>query len=386
MRTVPPIPSFGDLALVALAVLVAGCAPSAHDVAPDAVPSADAGEFGPLPEPDCKTHYTAYPGDCRAPAPPDPSEGILVHYGPTDYDDPKQIQEYVIQPGDEIVDCGYSTLENAEDFHYQRYDVYSRPGTHHVILTTSDATPTNGNHDACIARSHGSSLLAVVQGAVRGGEYHYPPSGKIAPENAGLATKLAPGQHIAYEIHAINATDQPLLREGWTIFQRMPADEVTATVGQIAFNGGLGMDIKPHTQAIIKNTCAVPGELGNIRVVDFFGHMHAHGQRFSAFVARTDSSGKETRTLVYESYDWELLDLLELNTLVTNPPVTYAGGTPGGMSGDLRLSPGDRLEYECAMNNTEDFDLKFAARATTGEMCNLFGSFTPGTAWTCVGY
>jgi hypothetical protein len=348
------------------------------------VAKGDAGPLSPLPD-DCGTHFTKYPGDCQAPLDVDPSTGLVAHYGPRDYDDPAQIAEYVIQPGDELVDCVYPTLTNDEDVFYQRYDVYSRPGSHHVILSTADAAPPDGSHDNCGARDHGSSLLAVVQGGIRGDAYHYPPSGVIPPENAGLATKLAPHQSIAYELHAINATEAPLLRENWTVFQKMDPSKVTASVGQMAFNGGLAMHIEPHTKQTIKNSCSVSGSTGNIRVVDFFGHMHSHGQRFSAWAVHTDSSGTETRTLIYESYDWSILDLIELNSVEQNTPASYASGTPGGMSGDLYLAPGDRIDYECLMNNTEDFALTFAAKAVTGEMCNLFGSFTPGTLWTCVG-
>mgnify|MGYP001599241508 CR=1 FL=1 len=83
--------------------------------------------------------------------------------------------------------------------------------------------------------------------------------------------------------------------------------------------------------------------------------------------------------------DWSELDLISFDTVTENPEIQYEGGKPGGHSGVLSLSPGDRIDYECAMNNTEDFALTFSAKAFTGEMCNLFGSFTPGTSWLCLG-
>jgi hypothetical protein len=231
-------------------------------------------------------------------------------------------------------------------------------------------------------------MLAVLQGGIDGGIYDYPPSGKMAPENSTLGTRLAPHQSIAYELHAVNATDEPLLRENWTIFWTMPPEDMKGTVDQIAFNGGLMMNIPPHTRQTISNSCTVPASLGDIRVVDFFGHMHSHGERFSAWTVTKDPvTAQETRTLVYESYDWSLLDLIEFNTVVQNTTVTYKGGVRGGVSGDLYLKAGDRLEYECAMNNTEDHNLTFAARAFSGEMCNMFGTIAPGDngPWSCMG-
>ena len=101
---------------------------------------------------------------------------------------------------------------------------------------------------------------------------------------------------------------------------------------------------------------------------------------------RQVDDGRLCFTWPHESYDWSKLDLIEFNTVQENTPVVYKSGMPGGISGDLMLSPGDRIEYECEMDNTENFALNFAAKALTGEMCNLFGSFTPGGLWSCVSY
>jgi hypothetical protein len=167
----------------------------------------------------------------------------------------------------------------------------------------------------------------------------------------------------------------------------MPPEDVKGTVEQLGFNGGLMMNIPAHTKQVIKNSCKVPGGLGEIRVVDFFAHMHAHGERFSAWTVTKDASGAENRTLVYESYDWSILDLIEFNTVEQNTPVNYLSGVRGGFSGELFLKPGEGLDYECAMNNTEDYNLTFAARAFSGEMCNMFGTIAPGEngPWTCLG-
>jgi hypothetical protein len=330
----------------------------------------------------CSGSLSSYPGDCNAPTAADVGDGLLAHYGPSDYDDPDDVASFVIGPGAEFVDCTYSALPNDTPVSYNRYSVFSRPGMHHIILYSQQSDVAKGTHDDCDAKNHDSSLLAVLQGGIQGSRYDYPPSGTIAPENAGLATALGPHQMIAYEMHAVNATDEPLLKENWTVFRAMPSSDVKETVGQFAFNGGLAMHIAPHSQQTITNTCTVDSKLGDVRVVDFFAHMHAHSERFSAWVHR---KAQDTRQLIYESYDWSILDLIEFNSVKQNAPITYEGGTPGGFSGDLSLSVGDSIEYECKMNNTGDTALTFSARAFDGEMCNMFGSFTPGTYWSCLG-
>jgi hypothetical protein len=369
--------------LAPVVLAVAGCR------APDPTDHVRVGSNGDADLP-CDHTLTDFPGDCVAPAPVDPSVGVVAKYGPRDYDDPTEIAKYVIQPGQEMTNCGYSRLSNDSELVYNRYDVMSRPGMHHVILDSTDADVPDGTVDDCTMRDQNERLLAVLQGGIEGSVYHYPPSGKLAPENAVLGTRLSPHQMIAYELHAINTTDHPLLRENWTIFYAADPAVVTGTVGQLAFNGGLEMHVPPHTSQIIKNSCTVPDWIASeVRVVDFFGHMHAHGKRFSAWaVTRSPGDGGvENRTLIYESYDWSKLDLIQFDSVDQNTPIRYAGGVPGGYSGILMLEPGDRIDYECEIDNTTDRPLTFAAKAYTGEMCNLFGSFAPGAgaAWTCLG-
>ena len=337
----------------------------------------------------CERSLTAYQGDCLAPGPVDPAEGIVAHYGPADYDDPDQIARYLVPPGKEPVDCDYVDLGNAEEFAYSRYEVRSRPGTHHVILDSTAAQVPPGTHGSCDGRFEGVRLLATVQGAIDGGIFEYPPSGVIAPENAHVGTVLSPHQLIAYEVHAVNATEAPLLRESWTTFRTLPPGEVTEPAAAFAFNGGISMHVKPGTRQVITNQCVVPAPVGPVRVLDLFGHMHAHGVRVSAWSVTPDSTSPtgEARRLIYETYDWSKTDLLELSSAVKNPPVTYRGGSPGGASGPLELAAGDRIDYECEIVNTTSRELTFVARAFDGEMCNLFGSYVPGRTdpWVCLG-
>ena len=358
------------------------CGDPAGNEAPD-VPTAP-----PVEEPGCDARLTDYAGDCQALEAPPPGEGYQVRYGPDDYDNPEAVAPFLLAPGGEEVDCVYRVLDNDAPISFNRYTVSTRPGAHHIILYATPAGPTDGFRDRCELKRQGGRLLGVLQGGIDGGVFEMPPSDQIAPENEGLATPLDARQTIAYELHAVNPTEAPLLRESWTNFYPMAPEAVREVAEQISFNGGLGMRVPPGTRAVVTNSCPAPTG-GSIRVLEFFAHMHAHAARFSAFKVTPDPvAGTESRTLIYESYDWSELDRREFNSVVQNPAPIFASGVPGAHSGILTLSPGDRLDYECEFDNTEEYDLIWGFGAFTEEMCNLFGSYAPslGEAWACVGF
>jgi hypothetical protein len=134
----------------------------------------------------CEFTVSDYWGDCVVPPPVDPSEGVVAKYGPADYDDPNDVANYVVEPGTEPLDCGYTRLPNTADFFYNRYEVRSRPGMHHVILYAAALDAPDGTHDNCQIRDQGGRMLAVFQGGIEGGIYTYPPSGKMAPGSSRI--------------------------------------------------------------------------------------------------------------------------------------------------------------------------------------------------------
>ena len=48
---------------------------------------------------------TGFPDDNACLSPPDPGEGMQIHIGPTDYDDPIRSMPFVMHPGDESSEC-----------------------------------------------------------------------------------------------------------------------------------------------------------------------------------------------------------------------------------------------------------------------------------------
>jgi hypothetical protein len=379
-------PRTSALGVFVLCVLAGGCDKPKKPKPPRGVPDEVTVEI-PADDPHC-SGVTDFPGDCLVLDPPVPGEGYQAHYGPTDYDDPDEVNAFVIQPRDESIDCAYSVLDNEDTVYFQRHTVASRTGMHHVILyALPPGAAADGTRDRCQLKNQGGRVLGVLHGGVAGSVFEYPPSGQIAEENVGLGTALEAEQVIGFELHAVNPQDTPLLRESWVNFYTMPEESVTETAGQVIFNGGLGMKIPPQTSEVVTNTCSAPGS--EVRLLEIFGHMHAHGVRFSAFKTTPDplAPSGEQRALIYESYDWSELDRREFNSAVQNPAPEYRSGRDSAHSGILTFAPGDRLDYECEVVNTTDYDLVYSLGAYTAEMCNLFGAYAPdlGWPWVCLG-
>src|SRR5215831_20828062 len=55
---------------------------------------------------------TDYAGDDLCILPPEPGDGMQIHLGPSDYDDPDAVAPFMVAPGVENVECHYQTLNN----------------------------------------------------------------------------------------------------------------------------------------------------------------------------------------------------------------------------------------------------------------------------------
>ncbi|HEX4474677.1 MAG TPA: hypothetical protein VH142_06345, partial [Polyangiaceae bacterium] len=104
---------------VALAIGIAGCSSGA----PDDKSTTGAGTCASTP----------YPGNAACIAAPSAAEGFQLHYGPTDPDDPTEVAKYLLQPGQEIVNCYAEKTPNTTDVLSIGYQFHMRPGSHHLI-------------------------------------------------------------------------------------------------------------------------------------------------------------------------------------------------------------------------------------------------------------
>jgi hypothetical protein len=288
--------------------------------------------------------HTGYPGDELCILPPPPALGFQIHIGPSDYAQPAP--EYRLLPQQEVTTDHAAVSGNTEPAFYYYRQFRMRPGTHHNIVATADMEHDFGRRIAITNRAHEDN----------------PEGGVLPPENQGVGVPIGPRTPLLVNLHSINTTDRPLLREVWVNFWYRDPSRVTEKVEQLAQAGDALFAIAPHADTMLGPfQCQATGAG---RILWFYGHRHANNVRFSAWRLRGDQ-----RLLIYEAYNWEDPMLLEFSSIKTNPTSDRARGVEGGYSGILDLAPGDRLEWECHVINRTDQVLRFTNQNFLGEMC-----------------
>lgn len=294
---------------------------------------------------------SGYAGDENCILPPPETEGFQLHYGPTDYDNPDEVAQYLVQPGLDAVGYYPMTSGNTQDVYFYKRQYRMRPGSHHLIL--SEASGTGAIFGS--GRRLGGSQNQVKDN----------PQGEIPPENVGIGMPLSANAALTLNLHYFNGTDQPILEEAWVNVWYVDASTVTQEAKEM-FLWVQGSSVAPGQTAVFTGNQAI-SEAG--RVLTMYGHRHSNNVRFSAWRVR----GTET-TLAYEDYNWEEPAVYEFNSLTTNPVADPVAKTPGGYTGILDLQPGDTLRWECEIQNNRDVTITFGENeAATSEMCILVG-------------
>jgi hypothetical protein len=351
--------------IVALAV---ACSSDPAPAPPNGGPSDPA---NPMTMP-CGPLNSGYDGDELCILPPDPALGIQLHIGPTDYDDPAQQREFELPPNGELTRCYYLNVPLTETFNFYEQHYRLRPGSHHLIMhMNTDGGAHPDGWDGC--EMGGFIPIGGTQRSVS----EFPIDGITPPEDENLFRPLLPNTLLKFELHFVNTTNEPILREVWVNFKRKEVKDGDQILGGVFMVGGVTMAIQPHTKETLNYKC--PPLTEPKRMVSLFGHRHAHTTRFSAWAHRAG-----VRELIYEDYDWQEPTELTYNSVVKNPAADPARRKAGGASGILDFAVGDTLEWECEIDNTSDQILRFRNEVYTGEMCNVFGSSVAlSTFWSC---
>jgi len=285
---------------------------------------------------------TGWSGDEYCIKPPPPDQGFQLHIGPSNYDNPGR--EFVMEPGDEITENFSATSGNTEDKYYYWRQYRMRPGSHHLIVS---------------AGGFGGRRLGGSQNTAKDN----PHLGEIAPENAGLGMPIDARTPLSIQLHYLNYTEQPIIKEVWVNFwYRDPADVTEPSLEVFSMSP---MAVQPGQHVIIQGTCPIT-ETG--RLLTAYGHVHANNIRFGAWRVR----GAQ-RDLLYESFDWQHPLVLEYSSVITNTPSDAATKTPGGWNGIVDLKPGDDIYFECDIINATNSVFRGQNEAKDDEMCILVG-------------
>lgn len=317
----------------------------------------------PSPEPEACSQVSGFPGDDLCIPPPDPSEGIQLHVGPTSYDDMDALAPYVIAPGDENVECYLAKIPEA-GFYYFNQKNRMRSGSHHMLINLiQDTGQAEGPTDQCDP----IGTLGSIPGSQTPSRDF--PDSELAPEDTGLGRYLPEGAIAEFQLHYVNTSTEPNLREAWVNIYKKDASEVTQHLQTVFMVGDLATNIPPMTEQTTTEEYTPP-LTDSLRVFEFNAHSHAHSLSFTVWRTHGDQTD-----LVYQSFNWAEPTVLTYNTVVQNPAPDPVAHTDGGMSGTLMLQPGDKLKWACDVDNTLDTAIHFANEAHTAEMCLLAGAY-----------
>jgi hypothetical protein len=316
------------------------------------------------------TLTTTFADDKACLPPPKPGEGIQIHVGPSNYDDPAEVAKFVMHPGEESSECFTLRTPNTEKIVYQTFAISGRAGTHHMINTIYSGDLPTGTFGQCggFAADPNAPEAPAPIGSLPGASKAYMPRSKVAPEYAHVGRELAPNALMQGDMHYFNFTDKDILREIWiNLYFPAPENKVTEFSDQIRGFGGLGWSfepIEPGTDMVYKYECPI---MGNGKIMNLLGHYHAHGKRFTASIKRTSGATDK----VFEMFDYLDPATFDYNSVTTNP--MFAPNSAGAFSGILDVSAGDILQWECHIINDGNTALAFTNEVKTGEMCNIWG-------------
>ncbi len=352
---------------LAVAVWAAGCTSASSPGMSSAgldKPS-DAGAVAP----GCPSN-SGFPGDDMCLPAPSATEGFQLHYGPTSYgpDAGAGVAPFVLQPGDETVDCWFEPTPNAEDRYVGGYEFAMRPGSHHLNVNINSSASPDG-FGTCQANDQAPGLLGGTETPFV--DERVDP----APENQGLAVHVPANSQAVINFHVIDTGTEAIVREAWLNYFYIDQSQVKGYRGNVFLTGGIGFYITPGTHQTYDYSCSPDRPT---RILSLAAHMHVHSTRMSAWKVSSVDGGPPTATLIYETYSWSAPTVLKYDSAhPDNPPPDRATQSPGGTSGTLVVDPTDTIQWECDVDNTSNDVLTFKNEVFTGEMCILTGSMVP---------
>lgn len=321
---------------------------------------------------------TGYSGDELALCDMNPEDGMLLHFGPSDYDDPDAVAPFLLGPGEEQEFCMYLKTPNTEARYMNAYHGRMRPNSHHLIVTMpEDREPSEAPFECgpqVLNRWFFGSQDPQID-VQNGGEGE--PAGPGDPDFR-LGQLIPANQTLLFDFHNLNVTEETELREAWASFSFVEESEIETTLDMLAFYQ-LDITVPPLSEATTpRKTCIAPDD----RYIGLMtGHAHEWMSRFSVWHETTDGESN----LVYETYDWAEPGNAVYRDAVQNPTLPIEGGNVwGATSGYLHVKKGEAISFECHYRNDQNIPIHLGDTAGD-EMCNVFGMYYPsdGNTWNC---
>jgi hypothetical protein len=325
---------------------------------------------------------TGYAGDDMCIKPPPAGMGFQFHYGPSDYSNKAEVAKYTLKPGQEVTDCVFFPTPNDAEVYFNEYHSRMRPGSHHMLLYIQDnkVTETGKNGPANCNQGLSRNLFGAQTPTL-----DTVGNADGAPENVGGAVRIPAHQQGVMQLHFINAGKTDMLREGWANVIYIDKSKVTQLGDPIFFIAGVTMNVKMGETTVIHGTAKVPADAApDFRLVSATPHYHTHTTRFTAYA----TIGGQKQKILEDYGKLGVLPepkLYQYDSVMKNNPPNPAARVNGAASGILAMRPGDTIDWECEIqNNNVPQGITFQNAVYTGEMCNLFGVYSPtdGSAWS----
>jgi hypothetical protein len=157
----------------------------------------------------CDLH-TQFAGDDACLAPPDPDKGFQIHIGPSDYDDPLQLQAWQLEPGEEMSSCYAFTLPNGSDVTFTDFEFAARTGLRAAFFGFDRAADPA---QICSAM-HDDNPRLLAQGALFANQLRITRH-PIGSDGTIINLRVSANAFGVVAVHAFNVTDRPVLRELW---------------------------------------------------------------------------------------------------------------------------------------------------------------------------
>jgi hypothetical protein len=350
---------------------------------------------------------TPFPGDDLCILPPTPERGIQVGIHPqgsdywaqmwkgeySGYQNPDPV--WLLAPGHEVTQNCVSNVKSPPNNYYREY-FRMRTGTHHNIITLNQNTggapdgwiPLTPGQEASPALfgSSAGTLTGILGGSQRPADGNPQTLDKPA-EDKGYYLRWPENPAVVFNIHHINPTAAPMLREAWVnIWWESDATVLESWFMGLSLNESTSLDVAPGTTTDLHYSWTIPSGKP-VRFIRAFGHRHFWDTNFSAWLLR---NGSTTPEVVYQSFEWENIPTYVYNGEVTNSAPDPAAHQDGAASGLIMLNPGDQLHFNCHIDYTDqraasnsnapspesNGPLHFANETFKAEMCLLFGNTT----------
>ncbi|NUP05891.1 MAG: hypothetical protein HOW73_07525 [Polyangiaceae bacterium] len=251
--------------------------------------------------------------------------------------------EWEVPTGD-VFECFYTDVITDKELAVQGAQSGDAPdGLHHITLYYTDQVQEPGHHPCSDDEMTAWRQVAAAGGGEADAGYGLPP---------GLAMHMPSGSQLVVQVHYINTTDAPYMRnDSVTMDVVDPADVDEYANMHVTLDSGF--EVPAHGEFTSTSLCTVEKET---KVVLLLGHMHEWGKHYKLERLAEDGSVAE---VLYEE-EW-------LPFYASHPPAHHFE-----VAEPLVLAPGTKLRQSCSWQNTEEAPLTFPR-----EMCLSFMYYYP---------